>query len=192
MSSAAGKIEQKRLATDDWEKAALRMMAEGGINAVAVEPLARQLGVTKGSFYWHFANRKALIEAALQRWETEDREQLLQAMGSSGDAGERLRQLFISSARHYRSHALFHSLSQSSEHELVYPVLRRVSRRRLELLTSAFEQLGMPREQARHRARLAYAAYAGYVQLAFLHQSDAGHGSEFDSYIQHTIDTLIP
>jgi AcrR family transcriptional regulator len=192
MSTPASKIEQKRLATDDWELAALDMMTEGGINAVAVEPLARRLGVTKGSFYWHFANRKALIAAALERWEAEDRAELLKHMGNGDEPREGLRQLFLSSAKNYRSHALFHALSQSREHALVTPVLQRVTRRRMELLTNAFEQLGLEREQARHRARLTYAAYTGYVQLAFLHHSQAGKGDEFDAYIHHTIDTLIP
>ena len=43
-------------------------LAEGGIDAVRVEPLAKALGITKGSFYWHFADRRALIDAMLSQW----------------------------------------------------------------------------------------------------------------------------
>ena len=43
-----------RLSAEDWAQAALDLIAEQGVAAVAVEPLARRLGVTKGSFYWHF------------------------------------------------------------------------------------------------------------------------------------------
>src|SRR5258706_375635 len=59
----------RRLTRDHWADAALAAIAEGGLPAVAVEPLAARLGATKGSFYWHFANREALLEAALARWE---------------------------------------------------------------------------------------------------------------------------
>src|SRR3546814_3926398 len=51
-----------RLSADDWAQAALEQIAEQGVLAVAVEPLARRLGVTKGSFYWHFPSREALLE----------------------------------------------------------------------------------------------------------------------------------
>src|SRR3954447_26624309 len=54
---------------EDWELAALEAIREGGLAAVAVEPLARRLGVTKGSFYWHFKDRAALLDAAIHRWE---------------------------------------------------------------------------------------------------------------------------
>ena len=50
-----------RLSSADWEGAALDSLAEHGLAGLAVEPLARQLGVTKGSFYWHFADREALL-----------------------------------------------------------------------------------------------------------------------------------
>ena len=46
-----------------------RPSPRAGLAAVAVEPLAARLGATKGSFYWHFRNRDAMLEAALQRWE---------------------------------------------------------------------------------------------------------------------------
>jgi AcrR family transcriptional regulator len=63
------KTERTRLSAEDWEDAALNLIAEQGVGALAVEALARQLGVTKGSFYWHFRTREALLQAALERWE---------------------------------------------------------------------------------------------------------------------------
>ncbi|HEX7111773.1 MAG TPA: helix-turn-helix domain-containing protein, partial [Mizugakiibacter sp.] len=57
---AATKQERSRLSADDWELGALDLIAEQGVNALAVEALARRLGVTKGSFYWHFRTREAL------------------------------------------------------------------------------------------------------------------------------------
>src|SRR5690606_41191321 len=63
-----------RLRAEDWAVAALDVIAEQGLAAVAVEPLARRLGVTKGSFYWHFPSREALLVAALERWEAMEQE----------------------------------------------------------------------------------------------------------------------
>ena len=56
-----------RLSAEDWALAALDVIAESGLASVAVEPLAKRLGVTKGSFYWHFPSRDALLVAALER-----------------------------------------------------------------------------------------------------------------------------
>ncbi len=75
MVATATKLEPKgRLTAAHWEQAALDTLAESGLGAVAVESLARRLGVTKGSFYWHFPTREALIKAALERWERGDEE----------------------------------------------------------------------------------------------------------------------
>src|SRR5690348_18444965 len=65
-----------RLSAADWERGALEMIAQEGVGALAVEALARRLGVTKGSFYWHFKNREALLQAALNRWEVDDTREL--------------------------------------------------------------------------------------------------------------------
>lgn len=51
-----------------WTKAALAVLAEQGVSGVRVEVLAREMGVTKGSFYWHFKDRDALLEAMLSHW----------------------------------------------------------------------------------------------------------------------------
>ena len=53
---------------DDWLDAAWRMLGDGGVDAIRVEKLAENMGVTKGSFYWHFKNRRDLIDGLLDRW----------------------------------------------------------------------------------------------------------------------------
>ena len=66
IASITGKADRAgRLSADDWSAAALQQIGEQGVPALAVEPLARRLGVTKGSFYWHFPTRDALLQAAL-------------------------------------------------------------------------------------------------------------------------------
>src|SRR4051794_41764716 len=60
---------KRQLTAEDWTQAALDALARGGVAAVAVEPIAKSLGATKGSFYWHFADRNALLESALDLWE---------------------------------------------------------------------------------------------------------------------------
>src|SRR5688500_18331891 len=89
----AGKRTASRLTVDDWTAAALEAMAGGGLAAVAVEPLATRLGATKGSFYWHFANRDALIEAAVLRWEREHTEAVIGLINAQPDPLARLRLL---------------------------------------------------------------------------------------------------
>ena len=60
-----------RLGRDDWMRAGRMALLTGGPAAVRVERLATDLGVTKGSFYWHFADRGELLEALLREWEEE-------------------------------------------------------------------------------------------------------------------------
>src|ERR1041385_3276521 len=61
----------ERLDKNQWLRATRLALLTGGPDAVRVEPLARDLGVTKGSFYWHFTDRADLLEALLREWEEE-------------------------------------------------------------------------------------------------------------------------
>lgn len=56
------------LTREDWVDAAWKALANGSIETIKVDRLAHQLGVTRGSFYWHFKDKKALIDAVLDRW----------------------------------------------------------------------------------------------------------------------------
>lgn len=59
------------LGREDWLHAARLALLRGGVEQVRVEKLARALGVTKGSFYWHFKDREELLELLLREWEDE-------------------------------------------------------------------------------------------------------------------------
>ena len=74
-----------------WVDAGLAMLADHGLPAVRVEALARELGVTKGGFYGFFDGRPALLDAMLQRWESEVTEAVKARVEADADADPRAR-----------------------------------------------------------------------------------------------------
>lgn len=192
MRVRATKSEPKnRLSAADWEQAALDTLAESGVAAVAVEAIARRLGVTKGSFYWHFATRDALLQAALERWEQSDERDVLTPIKTVDDPRERVRELIRQVSYKRPSHAVFAALIKALDQPLIGPVIERVSQRRIEFVTEAFHQAGFDATTAANRARLAYSAYVGFIQLAQVAQPRMSH-DEFEAYIRDFIDILIP
>ena len=180
-----------RLSAADWEQAALDALAESGLAAVAVEPLARRLGVTKGSFYWHFATREALLQAALERWERNDEAHVLAPIEAVADPRERVRELIRQVSHKRPSHAVLAALIKALDQPLIGPLIERVSQRRIEFVTEAFRQAGFDAATAANRARLAYSAYVGFIQLAQVGQPRMTH-DEFEAYIRDFIEILIP
>ena len=184
--------ERARLSSADWEAAALDLLAEQGVAAVAVEPLARRLGVTKGSFYWHFPSREALLKAALERWERLDETTVFAPLEEIADARARLRELFVSTSREMRSHRLYSELLKALDHPVVQPVMARVSQRRIHFLMQAYRALNFSRRDAMDRARLVYSAYVGYLQLMLQLKLTRMSAEEFDAYVLHVVETFIP
>ncbi|HEX7769688.1 MAG TPA: TetR/AcrR family transcriptional regulator [Dokdonella sp.] len=182
---------RNRLSAADWEQAALDVLAESGLAAVAVEPLARRLGVTKGSFYWHFPTREALIQAAIDRWERSDEEHVLAPIEAVADPRERVRELVRQVSHKHQSHAVFAALFKALDQPLIGPLVERVSQRRIDFVTDAFRQAGFDPLTAANRARLAYSAYVGFIQLAQIGQPRMSH-DEFEAYIRDFIEILIP
>jgi AcrR family transcriptional regulator len=151
---------------DDWTEIALRALAEGGLGAVAIEPLATRAGATKGSVYHHFPNREALLRATVERWEREHTEKVIELVEAERSPRDKLRTLFETVLDRGRKGSVELALQAAAEHEVIAPVLRRVTERRLGYLTELFEQLGFDREHARKRALLAFSLYLGQVQLS--------------------------
>lgn len=180
------------MSATDWERAALELIAEQGVPALAVEPLARRMGVTKGSFYWHFAGRESLLEKSLRRWEEHDSRNLAASLGEIDHPRDRLVSFFRRVGREKLTHEVYSALCAAAGHPQVEPVLERVADRRMGHLATAFEELGMESGAARHRARLAYSAYVGFLQLQRQHQAPSLPSQELDAYVEHVIATLIP
>ncbi len=61
-------VPRPQTGRETWVRAAMQTLADAGLDGVKVETLARELGVTKGSFYWHFKDRRALLDAMLESW----------------------------------------------------------------------------------------------------------------------------
>ena len=157
----------RRLTRDDWVTAALAAITGGGLAAVAVEPLAARLGATKGSFYWHFENRDALLEAAIRRWEKETTTDVVTEITAARDApASQFRRLVAGVIERAEQDRVGPALLASAAHPAVAPALERVTAARLNLIATVFRRLGFPRAEARRRALLAYSAYLGHGQLA--------------------------
>jgi AcrR family transcriptional regulator len=195
MGMADGKRES--LGPSDWTEAALAALAAGGLSAVAVEPLAKSLGTTKGSFYWHFADRNALLVATLKLWERRDTERVVADLHETQDALSRLRTILhltftsVGDGAAGRGGTVELALQASASHPQVAATLQRVTRRRLEVVTKLYVELGSSPARARQRALLAYTAYLGHAQIAHATPDLLPHGRARTNHVNHIVDMLV-
>lgn len=154
-----------RLTKDDWIMAAINAIEHGGITGIAVEPIAAALGTTKGSFYWHFANRDELVAATMHRWEELATNAVIAHVADVADPTDRLRQLFRVVFGHEREDRIEARIVLAPFDPRVSPTVERVTALRIEFLVSLFRALGFRRATATKRARIVYAAYLGHLRL---------------------------
>ena len=155
-----------------WVEAGLRALAVGGPDAVRIEPLAQELGVTKGGFYGYFSDRRALLEAMLDTWEKSVIDDVIERVdGEGGDARARLRRLF--------------ALTSSSAGELlrvelairdwgrrdrgVAKRLKRVDNRRMEFMRPLFADFCRDGDDVEARCLLAFSLFIGSSFIAADH-----------------------
>ena len=183
---------RQNLSAEHWAEAALDAMASGGLEAVAVEPLARRLGVTKGSFYWHFANRDALVHAALQLWEKRETEDAIVGVEEEPDPYERIVKLFKRGNSSHKAGRLYLALAASSDDPAVGQVVSRVSARRLAYLYKCYLGLGLTERDAKLWSTFAYATFIGNQQVHRDTPDEFPAGAEFREYFKLMLRTLIP
>ena len=148
-----------------WVDAAFARFQNGGLDAIRVEAIARDIGATKGSFYWHFSNRHALVTAVMDRWEAEQTDAIIAVSEQSGDPRERLSRLFaaVAADRSRRGGEL--TLYASAATEGVGDIVHRVSERRISYVAELLVALGHGPADAHRRATIALAAVVGLQQL---------------------------
>ncbi|AKF11145.1 TetR/AcrR family transcriptional regulator [Sandaracinus amylolyticus] len=155
------------LGKQQWAEAALRAVARGGIAAVAVEPLARELGVTKGSFYWHFENVDALVRETIAHWEELATTRVIEELERIDDPAERLRTLLrvaLDRTEHLQAEAAIAAAAGSGDAR-VQPGYARVSERRLAYVERSMRELGLRGADAKQRAFALFALYVGTASL---------------------------
>jgi AcrR family transcriptional regulator len=146
-----------------WIETGFDALAEGGIDAVRIDPLAKRLGVTRGSFYWHFKDREALHQAMLKSWRERASYQIYNRVERTAQpAGARLERLLAlpySSPRSARGAAIELAIRLWARRDRnAAKAVRHIDRTRLDYFTRLLQEHGLAKDEARQRALLFYAA----------------------------------
>ena len=156
----------------DWIKASFRALTEHGPEAVRVEKLARELGVTKGSFYWHFADLPALQTAMLEHWRDVATETIIhRSEESDAPIATILENLLMEAvsnpATDYggpQAESAIRGWARS--HTTAAETVRQVDRRRLGFLERKLKATGVKPRAAKQCAALYYSTLIGAEQLS--------------------------
>ncbi|MCU0568788.1 MAG: TetR/AcrR family transcriptional regulator [Oculatellaceae cyanobacterium Prado106] len=166
---AKQKSPEPKLGRQDWIKTGLAVLAESGVETVRVEPLAKRMNVTKGSFYWHFKDRNDLLEAILAEWVEIDTNRIIEQVNRlDADPKTKLLRLFELAIA---DDGLTPGLADGSIENAIRAwatsdpkiatTLAQVDRHRLDYTKNLFLEIGFPEAEALVRARLAYYSLVG-------------------------------
>jgi len=164
------------LTADDWIKAGFRALSTGGPGAIRAEAIARELQVSKGSFYWHFKDVPALKIAMLHHWKkvaTHDIIALVQDEGAEGaDPGKKLRLLVQTiidgkASKPYGEMLVEAAIRDWAKYDgEAASVLKHVDTKRLRFLEILFEDCGAQPDRRIFCANILYAALIGLEHLS--------------------------
>lgn len=150
-----GNLVSKRLSREDWIRGALDLLVQTGVDGVKIVPLSERLGVTSGSFYWHFKNRRELYDALLEYWEREMTDAAIEAAkeftGSPVERIWRLMEQVMTTGLASLDLAFWHwsQTDASASH-----VFKQVLKKRFAFAAWMFSQAGFSKKQAEIRGRM--------------------------------------
>ena len=151
-----------QLSAKDWLDEGLKALAKGGFTALKAEPLAKRIGVSRGSFYWHFADIRAFHAALLKHWREVAAEQVianLEAGAAHADPVEALlRQAFGGDPGLEKA-----VRSWASHDPMARAAVQAIDRRRLSYVEGMLGAVGIAPEAARARAQILYWAFLGFA-----------------------------
>jgi AcrR family transcriptional regulator len=152
-----------QLSAKDWLDQGLRTLAKGGFTALKAEPLAKAMGVSRGSFYWHFADIGAYHAAILKHWRDVAAEQIIAGLeASSKDENPLLlllRQAFGGKPALENAVRTWATVDPAAR-----VAVEAIDRRRLGYLEIMLKQAGLAPDLARARAQILYWAFLGFAQ----------------------------
>jgi len=163
---------RKTLAAKDWIDAAFAALGRGGVQAIRAEALARELKVSKGSFYWHFKDVPALRAQMLCHWAEQATARIISDIDARiASPEQRLRTLLTHIANgevgRYGGKDLDAAIRDWARHDAAArEVLETVDTRRLDYVAALFRGCGIDAKASEIHARLLYGALIGTRQLA--------------------------
>ena len=151
-----------QLSAKDWLDQGLRALARSGFPALKAEPLAKAMGVSRGSFYWHFADIGAYHAAILKHWREVAAEQIIANLeAASGD--DNPLQLLLRRAFGTRP-ALENAVrTWATVDPAARSAVQAIDRRRLGYVENLLGASGLPADVARPRAQILYWAFLGFA-----------------------------
>lgn len=185
IDTGVAKVQTPR---EEWIDAALKALAGGGPEAVRIETLAATLGVTKGGFYWHFKNRQALLDEALEFWEKGGTEDVIGVLENEPVEGrEKLRRLFAMAPLAEELFEVDLALRDWARRDKdIAKLMHRVDDRRMTFLRSQFGDFCADERDVEARSMLAYSLMVGSYFIS------ARHGKRSRSVVvQLAIDRLL-
>ncbi|MEM9634575.1 MAG: TetR/AcrR family transcriptional regulator [Pseudomonadota bacterium] len=165
--------EQKTpLSATDWIQAAFRALAKGGPQAIRAEAIARDLKVSKGSFYWHFKDVPALKLQMLEHWQRKATEAIIQLVDNSVASSVGRLHLLVEVASTTDTsayggvnvEAAIRDWGRYDEH--AFAAVETVDEKRLHYVTELFSNCGIPEPQSRSYSRLLYGSLIGLEALS--------------------------
>jgi AcrR family transcriptional regulator len=158
MATAAKLAKASPLQPNDWIRAALARLSQDGVDAVRVEVLARNLGVSKGSFYWHFRDRQDLLDQTLAHWEQRELA-LLDPDAGSASAANRWARIVQAAADPSRIQLEASVRSWARRDE-------RVARRVAAVMADVLQDVGFTRSAAQAWSEVALLLCLGWLDRA--------------------------
>ena len=150
----------------DWLRAGLRRLARHGIDGVRVEPLAKDLGVTKGSFYWHFGDRGDLLAAMLQEWSETATEAVIQRAEEAGvEPYARLERLTTIASEGFDAQLELALRDWGRRDRSVGRAVQEIDGRRMDYVRRLLRESGFEPIEIEARAFLLYSALLGDALL---------------------------
>ena len=179
------------LSPADWVTAAQDLLAENKINSIEIPTLCKRLGVTKGSFYWHFGGRGDLFLAILDKWRqrtTLDVNDRASRIGCSPDSALRYVLAAICKPRPNRNSAIERSVRDwARTDQRARSAVVQVDKIRLAYLEDLFRQRNFSEKEARIRAHTAYAIMMGDSIL----RETVSPSYEVRDYISKFVELLL-
>jgi AcrR family transcriptional regulator len=159
--------DRKQLQRVDWLQQALEIFVSEGINAVRITALSKSLGVTRGSFYWHFKNREELIDALVSYWKSKNTPALINSFGNAEDFSEGILKFFETcvDSTQFDSRLDLAIREWARRSDQIRNQIDQEDSKRIESMQNFFQRFKFRMPEALIRARVLYFTQIGFYAL---------------------------